>query len=225
MKKSLEKLVSQVIATGKFETFTDPSSPPARIARAALELFAEHSYEGTTTKAIADRARTTERTLFKHFESKDQLFARTVFPAFLQAWTSTIAEPAANLLEARRGDFRKTLRALLVNRIAIAVEHPAIVIMMWRELLIRPAFRSAHRKVLARRGKPIVETFIARGKSSGQIRELPTEAILRAITAQLVGYLVMRLVLAPEQAWDTEADADQILALIMRGIGRDRRRR
>lgn len=36
---------------------------------------------------------------------------------------------------------------------------------------------------------------------------------------QLVAYLVTRLVLAPEQRWDTEVDVDQILELIMRGIG------
>ncbi|HEY9723247.1 MAG TPA: helix-turn-helix domain-containing protein, partial [Oscillatoriaceae cyanobacterium] len=52
-----------------------PDSPPsddltgtqARIVQAALELFAEHSYEAATTQAIARRAGVTERTLFRHF--------------------------------------------------------------------------------------------------------------------------------------------------------------
>jgi len=224
LKESLEKLVSQLIATGQFEIFSDPSSPRARIARAALELFAKHSYEGTTTKAIAERARTTERTLFKHFKSKDQLFARTVFPAFLKALIPMTMDSATTLLESGRRDFRKTLRALLVNRITLAVKHPTVVTMVWRELLTRPAFRSAYRKVLARRGKPVVAAFIASGKQSGQLRDLSPDWAVQAITAQLTGYLVMRLVLAPDQAWDTEADADQILDLVLRGIGGTRRR-
>jgi AcrR family transcriptional regulator len=225
LKESLEKLVSQLITTGRFETFSDLASPRARIARAALELFAKHSYEGTTTKAIAARAKTTERTLFKHFKSKDQLFARTVFPAFLSALMPTVMESGTNVLETRRGDFRTLLRALLVDRITLAVRHPTFVTMVWREMLLRPAFRSAYKKVLARRGQPIVEAFVAQGKESGQLRELPTASVIRAISAQLIGYLAMRLVLAPDQAWDTEADADQILELIMHGIGGKRLRK
>ena len=223
MKESLEKLVSELLATGKLETFSDPGSPRARIARAALELFAEHSYEGTTTKAIAARARTTERTLFKHFKSKDQLFARTVFPAFLKALTPTLLEPGTKALAVDARDFRTTLRALLVDRITIATEHPALSLMMWRELLMRPAFRSAHAAVFAKRGRPAVAAFVAKGKKSGQLRALPPELIVRTITGQLLAYLVTRLVLAPDQDWDTEADAEQLLDLILRGIGRNRR--
>jgi AcrR family transcriptional regulator len=222
VKASLEKLVSELLATGQFETFSDPRSPRARIARAALELFAEHSYEGTTTKAIAARARTTERTLFKHFKSKDQLFARTVFPAFLKALMPTLLEPGkmAPFVDART--FRAALRAFLVNRITVAVQNPTLIVMMWRELLTRPAFRSAHEAVLAKRGRPIVASVIAKGRKSGELREIPADLILRTISGHLVAYLATRLVLAPQQAWDTEADADQMLDLVMRGIGRAR---
>src|SRR5690349_12841390 len=43
------------------------------ILRAALELFAEKGFCRTTTKAIARKARVTERTLFNCFETKEDL--------------------------------------------------------------------------------------------------------------------------------------------------------
>lgn len=221
LKRTLDKLVAELIATGNYASTTDPASPRGRIARAALELFAERSYETTTTKAIADRARTTERTLFKHFQSKDRLFALTVFPAFLKS-LMPLVEPVETLVQTSTSDFRTTLRAVLVNRISFAVAHPVLATMVWRELLARPAFRSAFKKVFVRRAKPIVDAFISKAKESGELRDLPTDVIARTIQGHLVGYLVMRLVIAPERRWDTEADADQMLELIMRGIGSER---
>ena len=220
MKDSLEKLVAGLIRTGQFDPPEDPATPRGRIARAALELFAERSYEGTTTKEIARRARTTERTLFKHFVSKEKLFAQTVFPAFLRALTPVVQDSEARELLSRGDDFRTTLRAILVNRITIAAQHPTLFVMIWRELLARPAFRAAHSEIFAKRGKPVVDSFIARGRNSGQLGAAPTDVIFRAIGGQLIGYLVTRLVLAPERVWDTEADAEQILEIIMSGIGR-----
>lgn len=222
LKESLEKLVAGLIAKGQFEPPDDPKTPRGRIARAALELFAARSYEGTTTKEIARRARTTERTLFKHFGSKEKLFAQTVFPAFLRALTPVVQDPEVRELLSGEDDFRSTLRALLVNRIAVATRHPTLFIMMWRELLARPAFRAAHAKVFARRGQPVLDAFIARGRERGELQGVPTDVIYRTIWGQLISYLVTRLVLAPERAWDTEADAEQILDIIMNGIGAGR---
>jgi len=217
VKTPLEKLVAKWIATGQIEPEGDPATPRARIARAALELFAARSYEATTTKAIAQRARTTERTLFKHFGSKEQLFARTVFPALIKAMVPKVVGVLAP-----PGDFRTTLRAVLVNRITVGAQNPALYLMIWRELLTSPSFRSAHSKVTAQRVQPALEALIARGRASGQLRDLPTDVISRTITAQLVGYLIVRLVIVPAQKRDTEADADQLLETILQGVGKVR---
>ncbi|QHC71542.1 TetR/AcrR family transcriptional regulator [Rathayibacter sp. VKM Ac-2801] len=48
-----------------------------RLEQAAMELFAEHGYAGTTVPAIAERAGLTTRTFFRHFADKrDVLFLR-----------------------------------------------------------------------------------------------------------------------------------------------------
>lgn len=43
------------------------------LQQAALELYREHGYEGTTTAEIAARAGVTERTFFRHFPDKREV--------------------------------------------------------------------------------------------------------------------------------------------------------
>ena len=44
-----------------------------RLRQAALELFAEHGFDQTTTERIAARAGVTERTFFRHFADKREV--------------------------------------------------------------------------------------------------------------------------------------------------------
>ena len=70
-------------------TFAEGSPPPTepdsrakdtreRILDAAARVFAENGYARTTTKALATAAGITEMTLFRHFGSKENLFAALV---------------------------------------------------------------------------------------------------------------------------------------------------
>jgi AcrR family transcriptional regulator len=46
----------------------------ARLQQAALDLFVEHGFDETTAAAIAERAGVTERTFFRHFTDKREVF-------------------------------------------------------------------------------------------------------------------------------------------------------
>jgi AcrR family transcriptional regulator len=56
----------------------------ALLLTAARELFATKGYAGTTTKEIAERAGVSERLLFSHFGTKDELFQVAVEEPFLE---------------------------------------------------------------------------------------------------------------------------------------------
>jgi AcrR family transcriptional regulator len=72
---------------------TRPSADPTResILAAALDLFAEQSFDGATTRQIAARAGVTQPLLNYHFSSKDELWRAAVdglFEALNQALTA-----------------------------------------------------------------------------------------------------------------------------------------
>ena len=58
------------------------SDSARRVLDAALELFAEHGFEGTSLQQIADRLGVTKAAVYYHFRSKDDLLAALVEPAF-----------------------------------------------------------------------------------------------------------------------------------------------
>ncbi len=219
MSESLDDLLGRLVASEAKTPNQAPVAPRERIVKAALALFAERSFEGVTTKAIAEHAHVTERTLFKHFQSKDQLFASAVFPLLFQVLAPLALEPFLQLLEADSDDFAATLRALVAERIAMAERHPALLPMALRELLLRPAFRELVATAFNERTRPQLELIIGRARAHGQIRTLPTEVVMRAIGAQLATYLITRQVLAPNRPWDDAGDAEEIVTLILRGIG------
>src|SRR5689334_21258020 len=57
-----------------------PSPVPRRVAilEAAKNVFSEQGYELATMDDIAERAGTTKRTVYAHFENKETLFAAMV---------------------------------------------------------------------------------------------------------------------------------------------------
>src|SRR6266436_9778432 len=57
-----------------------PSPVPRReaILQAAKDVFSEHGYELATMDDIAERAGTTKRTVYAHFENKETLFVSMV---------------------------------------------------------------------------------------------------------------------------------------------------
>jgi AcrR family transcriptional regulator len=59
---------------------------PARIAAAAIELFAEKGYAGTSVRDIARRAGLTEGAMYRHFGGKEAL-AREIFGANIERWS------------------------------------------------------------------------------------------------------------------------------------------
>jgi AcrR family transcriptional regulator len=128
-----------------------------RLEQAAIELYAERGYEGTTVADIAERAGVTERTFFRHYADKREvLFAGS--SAMQEAVLAAIAaapddappfavaadgmRAAAALIDSRGGDFPR-------RRSAVIAANPSL---QERELLKLASLASASGEALRARG-------------------------------------------------------------------------
>jgi AcrR family transcriptional regulator len=90
----------------------DPAKPAARMRKAdrkrqllthAKQLFVSHGYQATTTEKIARSAGVSEPMLYRHFESKKELFLEVlqeIRMATLERWqteTADLTDPLAKL--------------------------------------------------------------------------------------------------------------------------------
>lgn len=95
-----------------------------RILRAAGELFEEQGFRVTTTRQISARAKVAEPTIFRHFNSKADLFEASVaepFVAFVSEWTerwhfqaeaSSVDQLAQQLVDGLLGLVKQNRRVL-----------------------------------------------------------------------------------------------------------------
>ncbi|PPG48754.1 TetR family transcriptional regulator [Rathayibacter sp. AY2B3] len=155
------RVVTLLLMTGRVVSYSGRMSrwaPDAalRLEQAAMELFAEHGYAGTTVPAIAERAGLTTRTFFRHFADKrDVLFLRErEFPEIVGR---LLADAPAGLdtmallmhgLEAA-ADELQTWRAGIAARRAVVRSEPQL---RERELLKSAALADSMRSALVDAG-------------------------------------------------------------------------
>src|SRR5262252_33538 len=82
--------------------------PRARILAAAAELFYRHGIRAVGVEAIAEAAGTNKMTLYRHFDSKDELVAE-----YLRCLATAAARFWDDLEAAHPGDPRAQLRGWL----------------------------------------------------------------------------------------------------------------
>src|SRR5437764_14994843 len=83
----------------------------------ATKLFAKSGYDATTTAAIAEAAGVTEPILYRHFDSKQELFVaivRSVSELTMAQWQAVIGDTGDPAEEIRRiaGEFPAHMREL-----------------------------------------------------------------------------------------------------------------
>lgn len=93
-----------------------------RILEAALECFGAFGFEGTSTRAVAERADVTHTLVLYHFQSKDQLWIATM-DAALKAYETEMDEHVARTAEDTAA---AALRTFIEQFIRMSARRPQI---------------------------------------------------------------------------------------------------
>ena len=180
--------------------------------QAAVALMSEKGVDAMTTREVAARSGASERTLFKHFETKQGLVQAVVQVAVIGLLDQTVFPRIRSLEPFTVGEFEQWHRAFLTNRIAGAEENATNYQILFRELFRDQSFKELFVPqwidgVFA----PLAAQFermTAAGILSGRL----TPAMLAGAFFSLnIGYLVSRFLLVPERSWSSEPDCDQII--------------
>ncbi len=164
--------------------------------RAALELFTTVGYHGSTTPQIAEKAEIAEGTIYRHFPGKQQLL-NEVYRVAVQTFTRLLRETPKEMA------CRERLERIAQLWRDLAAKEPAIVRLVFvsrLKPLLDPRSRDAWTEL-----RNAIETVIASGKSSAQVRPGPVE-IWADIWLQLVGLMLERIA---NKDWQPEQSSPQ----------------
>jgi AcrR family transcriptional regulator len=181
------------------------------LLKAAVKVFAEVGSRGATTRRIAQEAGVNEVTLFRHFQSKDDLMVAALQHFAQQATLRDLphdpVDPAAELGAWCRDHFRELykIRSLLRKTMSEYEEHPA---------------RCAHGMQVSVRIAETLNTYVRRLRAKGLAG---THFDERAATSMLMGAMFSDALCRdtmPERYPYSMRDAiDQYVQLFLRAIG------
>jgi len=196
-----------------------PERRRPEVLDAALDLFLQHGYEGTSMDAIAGAAGVTKPVVYACFPSKDELFRalltreeERILSEIQEAFAETdLADPEATLIEGLTGFLRAVAASPEVYRIIFLGEGGGNAAI-------------ARRIQRGRQAQVEALSVLARGwLESRPARERPPAGELEA-TAQLVGAAIAglaeagaRLLLSDPGRWSPESLGSQLGRLAARG--------
>lgn len=188
-----------------------------KIIDAAITTFAEKGYSNTSTSEIAKLAGVAEGTIFKHYGTKENLLLSLMVP-FIKDFFPTMADEFLGEIMNDGVSFEQFLRAFLKNRIAFFSENREIFQVFIKEIIYKEELRNEILPYIFENGSLRLKKIIDVFKERGELKELPTESILKMFSTYIGGFFISRLVLLNLQSI-SEDEIEETVFFVLNGIG------
>ena len=176
------------------------------IIEAALTLFSRKGFQGTTTKEIAEAAGCSEATLFKHFATKDELYAAILETKVRIEETLAKARQAAT-----RKDDAEVFRAVVLEGLAQTKKDAPLMRLLLFSALEGHTMAHGFFESKVRRLHEFLSGYIEERIADGVFRPVNPLVAARGFIGMLVHYLLLHEIygikrpvgVAPEQVIET----------------------
>jgi AcrR family transcriptional regulator len=176
-----------------------------RILTAAIKIFSEYGYKGTSMRMIARRADISVGGLYLYFKSKDDLYL-----SLMKTRLDDLMDKTREALEEVK-DPAEALMTFIKLRLNYAREHRDLILALGRD----PGFDfgiDVKRKFF-RQQREVIEGIIKKGIASGRFRKFNTKEVAKVIFSLVRGFIAS-LVIEPDALFSTKECCD----LILRGL-------
>ncbi len=160
---------------------SDDSPKREAILDAALALFAERGFHGTAVPAVAERAKVGAGTVYRYFESKEEL-VNVLYREWKARMSAAILKDFPDDL-APRETFHEVVRRL----IAFSSENPQA--MDFLELHHHADYLDADSRVIDESSRRPLLEMLARFQGAGAVRKGPPDVLMSLVWGGLVGVL------------------------------------
>ncbi|WP_232057775.1 TetR/AcrR family transcriptional regulator [Listeria sp. PSOL-1] len=195
------------------------SEKQKKIIQAAIELFSEKGFAGTSTSEIARRASVAEGTIFRHYKTKKDLLMAITMPTLIDGVIPFLAQDfSEQVLTQKYPDFESFVRGIIMNRFAFSKENGKAIKIYFLELFYHDELREQFSNIFMTHVKGKFDQLIDYYKERGEIAAMPNSTIMRALITNIVGFLLTRFVVMPDSDWQDEEEIDFTVAYILHGI-------
>ncbi|TGL23694.1 TetR/AcrR family transcriptional regulator [Leptospira levettii] len=221
MKLTLKLLQSE------FEAYQNPQSEKEKeIVNAAEEIFAELGFSGATTAELAKRAGTTERTLFKYFPSKFDLYKRVLAGLLLSTIVPNHMSDLKDKIQSQNPNFREWYILILKARFESVAKEPQKLKLLLGAILFSRDFAEIFGQLWKTN---LYDTSIEAYRNfqkKGEIKkDLDLNQIVRASFSLGASFIITKIILAPKFPIDVDREIESIFSIFNEGISNHKERK
>ncbi|TGK50625.1 TetR/AcrR family transcriptional regulator [Leptospira kanakyensis] len=204
----------------EFEFYQNPESEKEKdIVSAAEEVFAELGFTGATTAELAKRAGVTERTLFKYFPSKNDLYRRVLAGLLLSTIVPGHMSDLKERLESLKPDFKDWYISILKARYEAVAKEPQKLKLLLGALLFSKEFSEIFGTLWKINLYDTSVKAIQYFQKIGDIRkDLDANQIVRASFSLSASFLITKFILAPKLPLDPNQEIETLFLIFYQGI-------
>lgn len=163
-----------------------------QIVNVAMRLFSERGFRGTTTKEIAQAAKVSEAIIFRHFATKDELYAAIIDSKACAGGMADLEHPVAEAIRCSVADAlaRKDDRAVFEGIARAMMEHhredPAFLRLLLHSALEGHELAQMFWDRNVRSLYEFLSAYIRERQQDGVFRDVDPRVVVRAFTGMLI---------------------------------------
>lgn len=189
-----------------------------KIIQAAVEMFAQKGYAATSTSEIAHKAGVAEGTIFRHYKTKKDLLLSIVAPIMSKLVAPFVLRDFNQVLDSEYESFADFLRAVMRNRLGFVVKNAAVIKIMLHEIPFHPELQAQFKAQFFPQVALRLQRIVMHFQAHGELVEMPPFTLMRMSASVIVGYILTRCFIMPENHWDDEEETERAVQFIMHGL-------
>lgn len=218
-KPSFEEGLLQYVEDLKDES--EMTEKQRSILRASIKLFAEKGFHASSTAEIAKEAGVAEGTIFRHYKSKKDILLAVVAPVLVKFAGPFILKDVREIFrEQAKKPFAQIATELYRNRLDMIVTNEKTIRILLQEAFFHDEIREALIATVFADIKAMMQKLIEDKIIAKELRPLPPEVVFRAVLSSMVGLVLFRQVLDPDD-YGKRSDEEQVdytVDILMNGI-------
>ncbi|MBU5215225.1 TetR/AcrR family transcriptional regulator [Bacillus sp. GX] len=190
-----------------------------RILEAAVDMFGEKGYASTSTSEIAKRAGVAEGTIFRYYKTKKDLLLAVVIPTLTKFTAPFFVQAfAKEVFKSEYKSYEALLRVVIHNRFEFAKKHFPMIKILIQEVPFQPELKNEIQHLVETELFSHFKKLIVKFQEDGEIIEMPPSSVLRLTLSAILGLLLTRFLLLPEEKWNDEVEIENTIQFILYGV-------
>ncbi|MEQ3593543.1 TetR/AcrR family transcriptional regulator [Bacillus albus] len=189
------------------------------ILEAAVDMFGEKGYASTSTSEIAKRAGVAEGTIFRYYKTKKDLLLAVVMPTLTKFAAPFFVQAfAKEVFKSEYKSYEAFLRVVIHNRFEFAKKHFPMIKILIQEVPFQPELKNEIQHLVETELFSHFKKLIVKFQEDGEIIEMPPSSVLRLTLSAVLGLLLTRFLLLPEEKWNDEVEIENTIQFILYGV-------